>query len=287
MDTFSLSTRNLTLAGIANTSQGITECHDDVVVALHGWQDNAASFLPLMDALGSKFPVYAFDWPGHGQSQWRSEDAHYYFIDYVDDLMQIVNQVNAKRIHLVGHSMGAMVASLFAASTEREIASMTLLEGIGLVCASAQEAKELLQRALKQRMRVAKVRTYDNPHAIIERRVAVSDFNDHIATTLMSRNIKPVQDGYTLSTDPRIKHYSAFRYDKSQAHALLSDINVPTLFIKGLDGYQLVIDNEILFSKHYNNLEVKSVAGGHHCHMQSPELCARLIGAHLHQNGAI
>ncbi|WP_462159986.1 alpha/beta fold hydrolase [Pseudoalteromonas sp. GB56] len=287
METFSLSTRTLTLKGISNTQSAFDSPFDKVVVALHGWQDNAASFAPLMEQFGNDFPIFALDWPGHGESEWRSADAHYYFIDYVDDLQQVLAQCQATEIHLVGHSMGAMVASLYVACFADRIASLTLIEGVGLVCASANESKELLKRALVQRMRAAKCRVYDSPQDVINRRLAVSDFDECIAAPLMARNIKSVEDGVSLRTDPRIKHYSAFRYSLEQAHALLADITVPTLLIKGTEGYQLVRDNEEKFSKYYKTLNVEMLEGGHHCHMENPKLCARLIGAHLHQNGAI
>ncbi len=287
METFSLSTRTLTLKGISNTQSAFGAPHDKVVVALHGWQDNAASFTPLMEALGPDVPMFALDWPGHGLSDWRSPDAHYYFIDYVDDLQQVLAKCRAKEIHLVGHSMGAMVASLYTACFAEQINSLTLIEGVGLVCASPEESKELLKRALVQRMRAPKLRVYDSAQDLIARRLAVSDFDEAIATKLMQRNIQMTAAGVTLRTDPRIKHYSAFRYSPDQAHALLADINLPTLLIKGISGYQLVRDNETDFSRHYNNLRVESVVGGHHCHMENAQLCARLIGAHLHQNGAI
>ncbi|MFY8274833.1 alpha/beta fold hydrolase [Pseudoalteromonas sp. SSDWG2] len=286
MYSFSIKTRNLELKGLANTPTPIGSHEHDIVIALHGWQDNAASFAPLMSSMPNDIPMYAFDWPGHGGSDWRGDDAHYYFVDYVDDLNQVIEQLSAKRIHLVGHSMGAMVASLFCACFADKVASLTLIEGIGLLSATPVELKSLLQRALVQRGREAKMRVYDSEHALICRREAVSDFDYDIAAQLMQRNIAVVANGVTLTTDPKIKHYSAFRFSESQAHALLDDICIPTLFIKGIDGYQQVKNNEVLFSHHYSNLSVQSIDGGHHCHMQNGAQCARLIGAHLRQNGA-
>ena len=57
---------NLTMRGISCGNK-----HDNIVLCLHGWLDNAASFLPLMsyfeDELINK-RVIAIDWPGHGNS---------------------------------------------------------------------------------------------------------------------------------------------------------------------------------------------------------------------------
>ena len=287
MHTFSINTRALTLCGLSNNQQAMGLHQDDVVIACHGWQDNSASFAPLMRELSLNLPFYAFDWAGHGLSQWRHPQAHYYFIDYVDDLHQIISQCQARRVHLVGHSLGAMVASLYAACFGEHISSLTLIEGIGLVYAEPEETKTLLIRALAQRARGEKIREYPSAADLIARRLTISDFDESVGNELMARNIEPgPKGGVRLRTDPRIKHYSAFRYSEAQAHALLDIIDVPTLLIKGTAGYSMVHQNEHKFAHHYSQLSAKVVAGGHHCHMQSAPECAELIGAHLRQSGA-
>jgi pimeloyl-ACP methyl ester carboxylesterase len=50
------------------------------VLALHGWLDNAASFIPL--AL-PKLDLVALDLPGHGHSVHRHPSARYHFVDYL------------------------------------------------------------------------------------------------------------------------------------------------------------------------------------------------------------
>ena len=69
---------------------------DNIVLCLHGWLDNAASFVPLLPHLANKH-VIAIDLLGHGFSSHRSQDAHYHFIDWIDDLLQF----NCYRVLLV------------------------------------------------------------------------------------------------------------------------------------------------------------------------------------------
>lgn len=47
-----------------------------LILALHGWLDNAESYYKLAPQL-SKFRVVAIDMAGHGQSDWRSADSGY------------------------------------------------------------------------------------------------------------------------------------------------------------------------------------------------------------------
>ena len=62
-----LKTPSGVLRGITN---GNTEGHP--LLALHGWQDNAGTFLPLLPHFGA-FHFVAMDLPGHGRSDWRHD----------------------------------------------------------------------------------------------------------------------------------------------------------------------------------------------------------------------
>ena len=78
------------------------------VLCLHGWLDNANSFLPLATAL-SELPLLALDLAGHGHSSHRSVDAHYYLFDYVADIATLCRQQGWQQLTIIGHSMGGMV----------------------------------------------------------------------------------------------------------------------------------------------------------------------------------
>ena len=100
---------------------------EEIVIALHGWLDNSASFAPMLTNVLSNQTWYCIDFAGHGLSSWRSPQAHYYFIDYVDDVYAFINALNIKKVHLVGHSMGAMVAGLFASCFSEYVRSVSFI----------------------------------------------------------------------------------------------------------------------------------------------------------------
>ena len=85
------------------------------VLCLHGWLDNANSFLPLAQAMPD-LPLLALDLAGHGHSSHRSPDAHYYLLDYVSDIATLCRQQQWQQLTVVGHSMGGMVATVLAAN---------------------------------------------------------------------------------------------------------------------------------------------------------------------------
>ena len=80
---------------------------------LHGWGDTGSTFQFLVDELSADWMVIAPDWRGFGESHHRAEC--YWFPDYVADLDALLAIYSPDRaVRLVGHSMGANVAGLYA-----------------------------------------------------------------------------------------------------------------------------------------------------------------------------
>ena len=75
---FEIKTRNITLRGLQKGTG------DELVIALHGWLDNSNSFTPMLDKVNPQHTWYCVEFAGHGLSDWRAQDAHYYFVDYIE-----------------------------------------------------------------------------------------------------------------------------------------------------------------------------------------------------------
>ena len=83
------------------------------LLALHGWQDNAATFDRLAPLLPGHH-IVAMDFAGHGLSDWRAEGMRYHTLDHVDDVLSVVEQLGWQTFRLLGHSMGAGIGVLLA-----------------------------------------------------------------------------------------------------------------------------------------------------------------------------
>ncbi|WP_409425942.1 alpha/beta fold hydrolase [Pseudoalteromonas sp. RW-H-Ap-1] len=261
---------------------------EEVVIALHGWLDNSASFVPMLTDVPSNQTWYCIDFAGHGLSSWRSSQAHYYFIDYVDDVYALITALKLKRVHLVGHSMGAMVAGLFASCFNEYVKSVSFIEGIGCVTTQANEVASQLKNAILNRARLTtkKSRIYTSKQKIFQARAKTTDLNDELIALLMDRNIQQIHSGFELTTDPKLKNHSGFRFDEAQCIGAIKELTAPSQLILGNEGYSFVKQNLEKYISYYNNLRVLEVPGGHHCHMQSSELCFEHIQDFMQQNGA-
>jgi pimeloyl-ACP methyl ester carboxylesterase len=100
-----------------------------LVIALHGWLDNALSFSVLAPQLKG-LRVLALDLSGQGWSAHRSQDATYHIWDDIPQLMGILEQLGEPSVSVLGHSRGAAIAVLLAAALGERCAHLVLLDGL-------------------------------------------------------------------------------------------------------------------------------------------------------------
>ena len=98
------------------------------VLALHGWLDNAASFTRLGPLL-TGCRVIAVDQRGHGMTDHLGRPYHIW--DGVPDVIGILDALGWEQAILLGHSMGAAVATLVASAYPDRIQALWLVEGLG------------------------------------------------------------------------------------------------------------------------------------------------------------
>ena len=95
------------------------------LVMHHGVTRRWQTFLPLFPSLNHRRAVYAFDARGHGGSS-RASSGDYLVVDYVDDLVRIVNANFDRPVVLYGHSLGAMVVAAAAARLGQQVAAVIM-----------------------------------------------------------------------------------------------------------------------------------------------------------------
>src|SRR5437016_4482475 len=99
------------------------------VVFLHG----AGGFLhenPFLDELATRYRVYAPELPGYGES--TGEEFLEDMLDFALHGWDVVAALGLERPHLVGHSMGGMIAAEMAALAPNDLAKLVLVSAAGL-----------------------------------------------------------------------------------------------------------------------------------------------------------
>lgn len=101
-----------------------------VIVLLHGSPGVSHDFNSLGPLLASRYRLIAPDLPGFGQSTQAIPD--YSFRAHAHYLLELLDQLQVKRAHLIAFSMGGGVALNLADIAPERVASITMLSAIGV-----------------------------------------------------------------------------------------------------------------------------------------------------------
>lgn len=255
--------------------------HDESLpplLALHGWQDNAATFDRLAPLL-PQFHIVAMDFAGHGFSDWRPEGARYHTVDHVDDVLAVVTELGWERFSLLGHSMGAGIGVLLAGALPQRLQRVMLIDGIGPWPAAPAQGPQVLREALEewQVFEPRPERVFaDFEAAVAARRRGFTPLSDEAARLLCGRGVKEVAGGYSWTLDRRVRQHSPLRFTEEQAQAFLGAIESPLLLVRADPAFP---GAEGMFAERWKvvrNGTLRAVQGSHHLHLeaQAPEVAA-------------
>ncbi|MFC3120547.1 alpha/beta fold hydrolase [Agaribacter flavus] len=276
MQEISFSVHNKQYSGLTNNKQG-----KPLLVCLHGYLDNAASFLPLSQYLDD-YHVIALDLMGHGNSSHYADGHFYQLSDYVYDLYKLLVQENWSDIVLVGHSLGGIVASMFAATFPERIQSLVCIESFGPLVENADTSCEQLRLCCESRLHatMSNIKQPKPLDAVVKARLKVSEMREADARLIMSRNLTLNDNGeHIWRTDRKLRTSSPLRLTEAQAIAFIQGIKCKTLVVFGLNGYEKLKRAYESRYVYFSDLSFYSLNGGHYVHMESAKpLAARLIG---------
>ncbi len=241
-------------------------------IALHGWLDNCYSFLPLSTLL-PELDILAIDLPGHGDSQsipaGMSYDFHYYLVW----LHELVETLGYGRFVLIGHSMGAVIASLYAGVFPEKLQNLVLIEGMGPFCVPEDEAPQKMKDYIQSWSRQGMMRNglYANWEEAVRARQKNGKFAWESAETLAKRGAAPMANGVMWKHDPRLKLPSRYQFSERQTLAFMKNISCPTLYI---EATRSIIPEDSLMRERAAAipfLRTIKLEGGHHLHLDEPE----------------
>jgi pimeloyl-ACP methyl ester carboxylesterase len=264
---------NITLRGI-----GYGDPTKPMILALHGWLDNAASFQPIAEYLPDYY-ILALDITGHGLSSHRSDGAHYHLIDFAYDLYELVDSQGWQKFVLMGHSMGGIISTIYASCFPEHVSKLISIESFGPMTKDTQSSPFQLRDSILSRLK-AQHSEAKHPSSIertVEARAKVGDIKLESARLLITRNIREENKQLLFNTDRRLRTSSSLRMTEPQAEAFMGNIQCPMLVITGDHGYESmrsILQNRLDWVE---NLTVAECEGYHHLHMDNPQPVAEKI----------
>lgn len=254
------------------------------IIFLHGWGDTGVSFQFVVDALRGNWRVVAPDWRGFGLSQWNA--GAYWFPDYIADLDALLDVYSPNQpAQVAGHSMGGIVASLYAGIRPHRVSRFANLEGFALWVSAPGETPVRFEKWLKQiRDNDSAFRVYsrreefaarlcaDNPRLTAER-----------AAFLAEHSALAVDNGFVFAADPRHRWISPVLYPLEEAKACWRRATARTLWVAGRNSPIMK-----QFADHPDDYRERMACFadvreilidhcGHNAHHDQPEELARLL----------
>ena len=253
-----------------------------LLIALHGWLDNANSFEPLSKYLND-YQLLAVDWPGHGLSQHRPGHYPLHWIDYLYDLEHLIETIAAiKPIYaVIGHSLGGIVASAYSAAFADKVPYWIFIEALSPLVEDPSKSRQRLIRSFQDHGRGLRSEGRSSRNvsldAAVTARHRLTGLDMQWCRLLIERNLEVTEDGTRWRSDPRLKLDSPMRLTFEHVQGLMQDHCGKVLLISGKDGYRVASEVSERVQSWYHNLTCVELEGDHHLHMGNSEQVATEI----------
>ena len=242
----------------------------------HGWLDNAASFALLAPRLADRFHVIALDLPGHGRSHHLPESTIYQHIDYARAVLAAADALALPRFHLLGHSLGAGVATMVAIAAPERIRGLALIEGLGPLGDDGSRTLDRFREAMAVAPSTARpLRVFPTIDDAARARAMASGLDAGLARLIVERGLREVEGGHSWRSDPRLSRPTAIRLAETQIMALLLGLAAPTSLLLARPHPPYLVPEALQVRIDcVDDIRVTHMDGGHHLHLEHPDRVA-------------
>ena len=145
-----------------------TRGEGEPVLLIHGLGSSTADWEPQVAALAPRFQVVAFDVRGHGRS--AKPRGRYSIPQFTDDTAALIRALGLGPVHVVGISMGGMIAFQLAVSAPELVRTLAILNS----------GPAMIVRTLAERLMVAS-------RMVIVRLMGMRKMGEVLATRLLPK----------------------------------------------------------------------------------------------------
>ncbi|APA67340.1 alpha/beta fold hydrolase [Janthinobacterium sp. 1_2014MBL_MicDiv] len=263
-----------------------------ILFMVHGWMDVAASFQFVVDELAGDWHVIAPDWRGFGLSDYTQSDT-YWFPDYLADLdAMLLHYSPDAPVKLLGHSMGANVAGLYAGVRPERISRFINLEGFGMMATKPEQAPGRYAKWLDELREPPVMRSYPTQKAVAERLQKTNPRLPDARAAFLAEHWSARNEAgeWDILGDPLHKRVNPILYQVEEVMACWRRITAPVLWVEADDTNmwqwmgpkeeaRIEIDRRLACIKDVR-CEMLNDAG-HMLHHDQPAALARLVEAFL------
>ena len=250
------------------------------LLLVHGVHDHCHSWDWLAQSLRERFHVVAPDLRGHGDSEWTL-GSPYTYLEYVQDIAQLVRQRRLAPLTVISHSLGGTIASIFAGAFPELVQRLVVIEGVGLYPHDVDSPGERLRLWIDANHALAArvPRRYPTLEDAYQR---MQETNPHLspaqARHLTAHGSNQNEDGtYTWKFDNYTRTPRPYDIPNADMAALWQCIECPVLIVNSREGYPHRIGQDDTL-RHFRNATLHEIDdAGHWTHHDQLESCLALI----------
>jgi pimeloyl-ACP methyl ester carboxylesterase len=245
------------------------------LLLVHGGRDHCRSWDLIARSLQPHFHVLAPDLRGHGDSDW-TKGGSYALTEYVYDLSRLIQRAAARRVTIVGHSMGGMVGLIYAGTFPDQVSALVVLDGVTVLPdAKRKPAHERISKWVGQldALEDRKPRRYGAiEEAAAQMRAHNARLTPELAQHLAAFGVRRNEDGtYSWKFDPRQRAMAPHRLLPEDHVSLWRRITCPTLLINAEESF-LQGSRTAGLADYFQDVRIETIAGaGHWLHHEKPD----------------
>lgn len=210
------------------------------ILCLHGITANCRSWDCLASTLATHHRVMAMDLRGRGLSDKPSTG--YSIENHCRDILSLLNELGLERVVLMGHSLGAFIALVFAAQYPQRVDRLILVDGGGML-SEAQRAKVFagIKPALDRLSQV-----FPSAEVYLARMKEAPYLQPWNAflETYVRYEIEEGEGGVRTNIDPEHIQEESLNFSQVDPSLFYSQIQCPTLILRTTQG--LLAQDDIL-----------------------------------------
>ena len=263
-----------------------------LVLCLHGILEQGAAWEEVAVPLAKMgYRVVAPDLRGHGRSSHIGKGNSANLVDFLGDVDAIVAELTDQPFILVGHSIGSVVAAMYAsvrsaassASGSQKVRTLVLVDTVLPSDGNDNEVVDQLATHLDYLVSPPEHPVFPDVATAASRlRRGTATMSEALALKLANRITEPCDGGVRWSWDPMLRTrtgigFNGNSFPRARYLELLRRIQAPTILIYGDSSHLNRTDD--LSEQQAAMPQAKRVflSGGHNLHIDAPQAIANLI----------
>jgi pimeloyl-ACP methyl ester carboxylesterase len=281
--------RKLAVGGLALNVCEWGADNECAIVCLHGIMDHGASWETVAGVLVTNGRrVIAPDLRGHGHSSHVGPNGCYQLRDFVGDLNWILRKLDTASITLVGHSLGSMIAALYATARPSNVHRLVLVEPI---LPPARGDSQTFADQIAAHLRYLDTSC---PVGAMRRHAVMADLNtaaerlrqvilsmpEEMALKMAERLTQRQEGGFVWRWDARLDTHHELLLDglaREEYLSMLARIQAPITVVYGTSSGWLTSKEKDLIQTALPDMQPVVLNGGHSLHIEASVELAKVI----------